>query len=74
MAWITGTATILWLILMTYLSHQTGDGTAKTGKRIVGLLKGVDEAFLRTAVHIGFFSFYSSLAHHTSLGEDASSS
>ena len=55
MAWITGVATILWFILMTYLSHQTCDGTARTGKRIVGLLKGVDEAFLRTAAHIGCF-------------------
>lgn len=55
MVWITGTATILWLILMTCLSHQTGDGTAETGKWIMGLLKGVDEAFLRTVAHIGCF-------------------
>ena len=55
MVWITGAATILRFILMTYLSHQTGDGTARTGKRIVGLLKGVDEAFLRTAAHVGCF-------------------
>lgn len=55
MAWITGAATILWFFLMTYLSHQTGDGTARTGKRIVSILKGLDEAFLRTAAHIGCF-------------------
>ena len=55
MAWITGVATILWFILMTYLSHQTGDGTARTGRWITGVLKNVDEAFLRTAAHIGCF-------------------
>ncbi len=61
MVWITGVATILWFILMTYLSHQTGDGTARTGKQIMRHLKGMDEAFLRTVAHIGCFLLFTVL-------------
>ena len=55
MVWLTGAATVIWFIFMTVLSHQTGEVTAKTGSRATRILKGIDEALLRTAAHICCF-------------------
>ena len=55
MEYITGMMALLWFIFMTFLSHQNGKDTAKTGRWFTNLFKGINEAFLRTIAHMGCF-------------------
>ena len=59
--------TVLWFILMTFLSHESGEHTARTSLKLAGFLKflgdDIDEIdrYLRKVAHIVVFAIFTIL-------------